>query len=167
MAVDALSDPVSRPGAPRRVPTPEIAEPTMRETKRTLPVPRPIVDGLFAVTARPSASPGSAQAASGTSPASSSPPSPAALIDPRDRSVQWAQFLERAVVRPARLHDARHTAATLLLGQGVDERMAIDMLGWTSPTMTARQQHVVPKLVEEANRRMSELLWRTGRTTSR
>lgn len=27
------------------------------------------------------------------------------------------------------------------------------------PTMTARYQHVVPELVEEANRRMSELLW--------
>jgi len=35
----------------------------------------------------------------------------------------------------------------------------MDMLGWTSPTTTARYQHVVPELVEEANRRMSELLW--------
>ena len=35
----------------------------------------------------------------------------------------------------------------------------MDMLGWTSPTMTARYQHVVPELVEEANWRMSELLW--------
>jgi integrase len=65
-------------------------------------------------------------------------------------------------VRPARLHDARHTAATFLLVQGVDQRVVMDMLGWTSPTMTARYQHVVPELVEEANRRMSELLWGSG-----
>ncbi|EYR62888.1 oxidoreductase [Actinotalea ferrariae CF5-4] len=80
-------------------------------------------------------------------------------IDPRDHSVHWVKFLEGAGLRPARLHDARHTAATLLLVQGVDQRVVMDMLGWTSPTMTARYQHVVPELVEEANRRMSELLW--------
>jgi len=70
-------------------------------------------------------------------------------IDPRDHSVHWVKFLEGAGVRPARLHDARHTAATLLLVQGVDKRVVIDMLGWTSPTMTARYEHVVPELVEE------------------
>ena len=80
-------------------------------------------------------------------------------IDPRDHSLHWTAFLEGAGVRPARLHDARHTAATLLLVQGVDQRVVMDMLGWTSPTMTSRYQHVVPELVEEANRRMSELLW--------
>ena len=83
-------------------------------------------------------------------------------IDPRDHSLHWTAFLEGAGVRPARLHDARHTAATLLLVQGVDQRVVMDMLGWTSPTMTARYQHVVPELVEEANRRMSELLWGPG-----
>lgn len=80
-------------------------------------------------------------------------------IDPSDHSVHWVEFLEHGGVRPARLRDARHTAATLLLVQGVDQRVVMDMLGWTSPTMTARYQHVVPELVEEANRRMSELLW--------
>ena len=62
-------------------------------------------------------------------------------------------------MRPARLHDARHTAATLLLVQGVDQRVVMSMFGWTSPAMTTRYQHVVPELVEEANRRMSDLLW--------
>jgi|SRR5450756_330233 len=82
--------------------------------------------------------------------------------DPRDHSLHWTEFLERAGVRPARFRDARHTAVTLLLVQGVDQRVVMDMLGWTSPTMTARYQHVVPELVEEANRRMSELLWGKG-----
>lgn len=80
-------------------------------------------------------------------------------VAPHDHSLHWTDFLERSGVRPARLHDARHTAATLLLVQGVDQRVVMDMFGWTSPTMTARYQHVVPELVEEANRRMSDLLW--------
>jgi hypothetical protein len=37
----------------------------------------------------------------------------------------------------------------------------MSMVGWTSPAMTTRYQHVVPELVEEANRRMSKLLWGT------
>ena len=46
-------------------------------------------------------------------------------IDPRDHSVHWTAFLERLGIRPARLHDARHTAATLLLVQGVDQRVVM------------------------------------------
>ena len=74
-------------------------------------------------------------------------------IAPADHSLRWTAFLQAAGVRPARLHDARHTAATLLLVQGVDQRVA----------MTTRYQHVVPELVEEANRRMSDLLWGEGK----
>ena len=83
-------------------------------------------------------------------------------VSPRDHSVHWTAFLEHLGIRPARLHDARHTAATLLLVQGVDQRVVMSMFGWTSPSMTTRYQHVVPELVEEANRRMSELLWGDG-----
>ncbi|NMR18681.1 site-specific integrase [Cellulomonas fimi] len=80
-------------------------------------------------------------------------------VAPHDHSLHWTAFLERLGIRPARLHDARHTAATLLLVQGVDQRVVMSMFGWTSPAMTTRYQHVVPELVEEANRRMGVLLW--------
>lgn len=80
-------------------------------------------------------------------------------IDPRDHSVHWTAFLEGLGIRPARLHDARHTAATLLLVQGVDQRVVMGMFGWSSPAMTTRYQHVVPELVDEAGRRITELLW--------
>ena len=83
-------------------------------------------------------------------------------VSPRDHSVHWTALLENLGIRPTRLHDARHTAATLLLVQGVDQRVVMSMFGWTSTTMTTRYQHVVPELVEEANRRMSELLWGSG-----
>jgi integrase len=80
-------------------------------------------------------------------------------VAPADHSLHRTDFLERSGVRPARLHNARHTAASLLLVQGVDQRVVMSMFGWTSPAMTTRYQHVVPELVEEANRRMGELLW--------
>lgn len=79
-------------------------------------------------------------------------------VAPRDHSLHWTAFLEGRGIRPARLHDARHTAATLLLVQGVDQRVVMSMFGWTSPAMMTRYQHVVPEPVEEANRRMGELL---------
>lgn len=83
-------------------------------------------------------------------------------VDPRDHSVHWTAFLEELGIRPARLHDARHTAATLLLVQGVDQRVVMSMFGWTSAAMTTRYQHVVPELVNEAGRRMADLLWGTS-----
>lgn len=46
--------------------------------------------------------------------------------------------------------DARHTAATFLLVQDVDERVVESMAGWTSTAMTTRYQHVVIELVEES-----------------
>ncbi|MCG2797356.1 MAG: tyrosine-type recombinase/integrase [Cellulomonas sp.] len=80
-------------------------------------------------------------------------------VAPRDHSLRWTAFLEGLGIRHARLHDARHTAATLLLVQGVDQRVVMSVFGWTSSAMAARYQHVVPELVEETNRRMGEVLW--------
>jgi hypothetical protein len=44
-------------------------------------------------------------------------------IQPRHDWEAWKALLASAGVRDARLHDARHTAATLLLEQGVDIRV--------------------------------------------
>lgn len=40
-------------------------------------------------------------------------------IDPRADHREWKALLEAAGVRDARLHDAQHTAATMLLVLGV------------------------------------------------
>jgi integrase len=80
-------------------------------------------------------------------------------VDPNRHSEHWSEFLGRLGVRPARLHDARHTAATLLLVQGVDQRVVMDMFGWTSSAMTSRYQHVVPELRADAARRLTDVLW--------
>lgn len=135
-----------------------LTEPKTKRSKRVLPLPDPLVSALVAHRERQQAArlhAGSVWQDSGLvfTNLTGGP------ISPRDHSAHWTSFLEKSGVRPARLHDARHTAATLLLVQGVDQRVVMDMFGWTSPTMTARYQHVVPELVEEANRRMGALLW--------
>jgi integrase len=50
----------------------------------------------------------------------------------------WADIQSRET----RLHDARHTAATMLLVLGVPQRVVMDLMGWSHTAMTARYQHV-------------------------
>jgi len=45
-------------------------------------------------------------------------------------------------VRPARLHHARHTAATMLLVLKIPTRAVMDVMGWSQASMTTRYQHV-------------------------
>jgi integrase len=71
-------------------------------------------------------------------------------IDPRRDWEEWKRVLADAGVRDARLHDARHTAATFLLVAGVDTRTVMDLLGWSQPILTVRYQHVVDELKQEA-----------------
>jgi integrase len=80
-------------------------------------------------------------------------------IDPRQDWAEWHSILREAGVPPARLQDARHTAATFLLVQGVDLRVVMDLMGWSQASMAKRYQHVVDVLRREAARRMESLLW--------
>ena len=81
-------------------------------------------------------------------------------VDPRNDYRAWRSLLEQAGVRPARLHDARHTAATLLLAQGVPARVAMQILGHSQITLTlGTYSHVVPELAHDAARRMAHVLW--------
>jgi integrase len=81
-------------------------------------------------------------------------------IDPRSDHRAWRVLLTAANVRPPRLHDARHTAATLLLQQGVPARVAMEILGHSQISLTlGTYTHVVPELAEDAARRMGEALW--------
>ncbi len=121
-----------------------IVEPKSRKARRTIMLPRPLLEALQAhrleqlaerlaagsmwsehglvfvqVTGRP--------------------------IDPSADNRAWRMLLADAGVRPARLHDARHTAATLLLQQGVPARVVMELLGhsqsasrWTRTAMSFR-----------------------------
>jgi integrase len=74
-------------------------------------------------------------------------------------SAEWHRILRAAAVRPARLHDARHTAATLLLVQGVPAGVAMRLLGHSDPRVLARYQHLVEEAARTAARQVGEVLW--------
>ena len=81
-------------------------------------------------------------------------------IDPRRDWADWKALLAEAGVRDARLHDARHTAATLLLTQKVPARVVMQVLGHSQISLTlGTYSHVVPELATEAAERMGTALW--------
>jgi integrase len=69
-------------------------------------------------------------------------------------------LLREAGVREGRLHDGRHTAATLLLTAGVHPRVDMKVLGHAQMrTTTDTYSHVLPALGRDAANRMGNALW--------
>jgi integrase len=87
-----------------------------------------------------------------------------ARVDDRSLSVttlwkRWHRLQGLAgIVHPVMFHDARHTAATLLLGQGVHPKVVSDMLGHSTIAITLdTYSHVTPAMHREAARVMDQL----------
>jgi len=88
-------------------------------------------------------------------------------IDPRADHRAWQDLLSQAGVRAARLHDARHTMASLLLAQGVHPRVVMEIMGHSQIGLTlGTYSHVAPELSTDAADRMGEALWGTDPTPS-
>jgi len=60
--------------------------------------------------------------------------------------------------RGLRFHDLRHSAATLLLAQGVPQRVVMEQLGHSTLAMTQRYTHVLPSLMGDAAAAMDRAL---------
>ncbi|WP_330467610.1 site-specific integrase [Streptomyces longwoodensis] len=73
---------------------------------------------------------------------------------------EWKSLLTEAKVRDGRLHDARHTAATVLLILGVPERAVMGLMGWSTTAMTARYQHMVDAVRTDIARQVDSLIWK-------
>jgi integrase len=80
-------------------------------------------------------------------------------LDPRADNREWAELLKEADVREARLHDARHTAATVLLVLGISQRAVMGLMGWSTNAMTTRYQHLTPDLRRDIAHQVDGLLW--------
>lgn len=80
-------------------------------------------------------------------------------LNPNTDYHQWKQLIRRAGLRDARLHDARHTAATVLLLLGVPERTVMSVMGWSSAGMTRRYQHVTDTMRWQVAEQIGELIW--------
>jgi len=71
----------------------------------------------------------------------------------------WIKLVKKAGVRPIRLHDARHTHASLMLKQGIHPKIVQERLGHASIQITLdTYSHVAPGLQEVAAKRFDELL---------
>jgi integrase len=78
-------------------------------------------------------------------------------LNPRTDWDNWKKLLKAAGVRDGRLHDARHTAATVLLLLGVHERTIMSVLGRS--TTVSRYAHVVAPIHSDVASRLDMLLW--------
>lgn len=81
-----------------------------------------------------------------------------APIDPRDDWQDWRDLLVKADVPLITGHEARHTAATLLLESGATERVVEEILGHSQAVTTRGYQHVSVALQREALDRYGALL---------
>jgi integrase len=80
-------------------------------------------------------------------------------IEPRRITREFRALLTRAGLPPIRLHDLRHSCATLLLAQGVSPRVVMEMLGHSQVSLTLNTySHVLPTLQQDAARKMDAIL---------
>lgn len=76
-------------------------------------------------------------------------------LQPSNVSHELRGILEGAGLPRIRVHDLRHSAATMLLALGVDIRTIQAILGHSSPTLTMRTySHVVDSLLRDAAERL-------------
>ncbi|GAA2674855.1 hypothetical protein GCM10009864_52540 [Streptomyces lunalinharesii] len=78
----------------------------------------------------------------------------------REDWTAWKALLAEAKVRNGRLHDARHTAATVLLILGVPERAVMGLMGWSTTAMAARYQHMVNEVRTGIAKQVDGLIWK-------
>ncbi|HEX5120474.1 MAG TPA: tyrosine-type recombinase/integrase [Pseudonocardiaceae bacterium] len=83
-------------------------------------------------------------------------------IDPRRDLDEWKSILAEADVRDARLHDARDTAATVLLLLGVDSRVVMAVMGWSAESMRKRYLHVTDALRLDVAKQLNTYFWDQG-----
>lgn len=86
-------------------------------------------------------------------------------IHPRRDWGEWKQLLADAGVRDGRVHDARHTAGTILLELGVDIRVVQEILGHSDLRMTQQYTQVTSALAKDAASRMGTALFGPAATS--
>jgi len=83
------------------------------------------------------------------------------MLDARNVRREFHELLAVANLPSIRFHDLRHTAATLLLAQGVDPRTIMETLGHSQISLTMNTYaHVMPTLQADAAGKMNAILTR-------
>jgi integrase len=80
-------------------------------------------------------------------------------LDPSNVLKAYKDCLKRADLPNLRFHDLRHSAATLMLQQGVNPKIVSERLGHSDISLTLNTySHVLPPMQEEAAEKMDDLL---------
>jgi integrase len=75
-----------------------------------------------------------------------------------DIKKSWAAVCRAAGIENARLHDLRHTAASVLVSSGASLPLVGAILGHSNPTTTARYSHLYDDPVREAIDRLGAIV---------
>ena len=82
-----------------------------------------------------------------------------APLDPEKVTKEFSKVTHQAGMKGVRLHDLRHSHASLMLKAGVQPKVISERLGHSSISTTMDiYGHVLPGLQEDAVRRLSTLL---------
>jgi integrase len=74
-----------------------------------------------------------------------------AALDPESVSRYWRQAVKQSMLPPIRLHDLRHTHATLALQAGIHPKVVSERLGHATISITLdTYSHAIPAMQEEA-----------------
>nr|MBA3488706.1 tyrosine-type recombinase/integrase [Longispora sp. (in: high G+C Gram-positive bacteria)] len=84
-------------------------------------------------------------------------------LSPRYDYDQWKRLLTAAGLRDGRLHDARHTAATVLLIIETQQRAVMGVMGWSSADMVTRYQHVTDQIRQDIAKRVDGAIWQADK----
>jgi integrase len=72
---------------------------------------------------------------------------------------EWKRLLKAAGLRDARLHHARHTAATVLLVLRQPTPTVMSLMGWSSESMAARYRHGTDSLRSQVASQVGQSIW--------
>jgi integrase len=80
-------------------------------------------------------------------------------VHPHSISQAFERIVTRAGIPPIRLHDLRHTHATLLIKAGIPVKVVSERLGHANPAFTIdTYQHVLPGMQAEAAHVFEQLI---------
>jgi integrase len=80
-------------------------------------------------------------------------------IEPRNLTREFHRLREKAGLEWLRFHDLRHGCASLLMAQGVNPRVVMEILGHSQISLTlGTYSHVAPELAREAADKIDAVL---------
>lgn len=136
-----------------------LVEPKTRQSRRTLPLPPPVIAQLRAHRTRQREDrllAGERWEGEGWGLVFAN--TRGGPLEPRNLTTRYKALLALAGLPNIRFHDLRHSCASLLLAQGVHPRVVMEILGHSTITLTMNTySHVLPQAQRDALDRLGDL----------